>query len=74
MNKHIELVEKWLADPLLVSRLELEASAGAANAAATAANNALHAACDTNASNARYAAYAASEWVAKYRELIKEQE
>ena len=57
MNKHIELVEKWLADPLSVSRKELNANNNAARAVAKATENAADAA--ASASNA-------TEWVSEY--------
>jgi len=65
MNKHIELVEKWLADKNSVSLEELEASRDAANAAYAAAW-ASWASCDA-ASDA-----AAAYYVKRYKELTKE--
>ena len=57
MDKHIELVEKWLANPESVSKEELEENGKAADAYAAAAN-------------AAYAdADAAAYWVKRYREL-----
>ena len=69
MNKHIELVKKWLADPESVSLEELKANKetadaayadwaayGAAEAAANAAYDAAYAAY-WDAANAAYAAY-----------------
>ena len=58
MNKHIELVEKWLADNDSVSKEELIANRNAADAAANAAKAASNI-------NAAY-------WVATYHLLIKE--
>ena len=73
MNKHIELVEKWLADNKSVSRLELKDAANAITAAPTeeeyAACFAIHAA---TASNVPYANYAASKWVAEYHKIVGE--
>ena len=67
MNKHIELVKKWLANPDSVTVDELKANADAAYAAA---------AYDAYAADAAYAAYAAyaaaAYWVEKYEELIEE--
>ena len=68
MNKHIELVEKWLKDKNSVSLEELKANKDAAYAAsyaadAYAASNAAYA-----ASNAAYAAH----YVELYKELTKE--
>ena len=59
MNKHIELVEKWLADNDSVSEEELKANRNAADAAANAAKAASNI-------NAAY-------WVAKYHKEVKEQ-
>ena len=63
MNEHIELVEKWLADPLSVSQAELKANDHAANAAANAANNA--------ASSAAHSSLA-TKWVSEYHKSVKE--
>ena len=82
MNKHIELVEKWLADNDSVSLDELEANREAAHAAAY---HAAHAAYGTHAAyaahaahaaayHAAHAAYAAADtacYVKKYKELTK---
>jgi len=75
MNKHIELVKKWLADKDSVSKEELKANRDAAYAAATAefadAEFAAYAAAyDAVAYDA---AYDAAYWVARYEELIDEQ-
>ena len=76
MNKHIELVEKWLADPSSVSKAELEANYSAANAvydAARSANAVLY-----NADIASFAAAygvnadSAEEWVANYHKSVKD--
>ena len=66
MNKHIELVKKWLANPESVSQEELEANVNAAEAAYVTADAAAYAAAydDTHAANARY-------WVEEYEELTK---
>ncbi len=85
MNKHIELVKKWLADPSSVSLEELQANANAAYAAADAyaghAYAAVYAAAqDAYAYAAVYAdaaaaadAYAADAkyWVKCYEELVE---
>ena len=77
MNKHIELVEKWLADPSSVSKEELDDNYSAANAAYDAdrsANAVLY-----NADIASFAAAygvnadSAEEWVANYHKSVKEQ-
>jgi hypothetical protein len=83
VNKHIELVKKWLADPASVTQKELEDNRAAAHAAydayaadaaydaysahAYAADDAAHAA------HAAYDAYAADAayWVKRYEELTK---
>ena len=57
MNKHIELVEKWLADNNSVSLEELKANSAAADAANDAAD--------------AYAV-AADYYVKRYKELTKE--
>ncbi len=65
MNKHIELVKKWLSDKDSVSSEELKANSNAAYAAYAAAAYAADAA----------AFYAAADdaayWVKKYEELTK---
>ena len=82
MNKHIELVKKWLDDPSSVTVKELKenAKAAAAYAAADAyddAANAAYAAADAayddvaNAAAYDAAAYAAY-FVKKYEELVGE--
>tara|TARA_R100001377_G_scaffold50435_1_gene29351 strand:- start:239 stop:493 length:255 start_codon:yes stop_codon:yes gene_type:complete len=81
VNKQIELVERWFADPSSVSQLELETSALAAAIADTYADNDTYAATYAAENASYYAslatancthATAAAEWVAKYHELIKE--
>jgi len=81
MNKHIELVKKWLADPDSVTHEELkqnsdEADAVAANGAYEAdaaywAANAAYAAAEA-AAEADAAAYAAAYWVERYETLEKD--
>ncbi len=64
MNKHIELVKKWLDDPASVSQDELEANSDAANAAYyDAYADAAYTAAYTVAYDAAYAArfYAAAD-------------
>ena len=58
MNKHIELVKKWLADPDSVTQEELKQNCTDADAAAYAAAEA--------AAAAAYAAYAAAAYAAAY--------
>jgi hypothetical protein len=60
VNKHIELVKKWLDDPNSVTLQELKDNAETASAASAAA--------------AAYASYAvaAADWVKKYEELTGE--
>jgi len=77
MNKHIEVVKKWLADKESVTREELDAnveSASAANAAdAYAASAAAYAATAGNAASAAAAwcEERAKYWVEQYEELAK---
>ena len=70
MNKHIELVKKWLANKDSVSKEELEANKDAANAAFydDAATKYAYAAADA-ANAAANAAADAADWVAEYEEL-----
>ncbi len=63
MNKHIELVEKWLSDKESVSAEELRANAADATYAAYGADHASY--------DAAHAAYEAAYWVNKYKELTK---
>ena len=74
MNKHIELVEKWLADKESVSAEELRANKDAAEAAYGAAYEAANAAnaSASTAAAAYEAAYKAAYYINKYRELTKE--
>jgi len=77
MNKHIELVKKWLADPKSVTQQELDDNrdaASAAYAANGAAYYAYYAYAYYAADEAVYAANgaAAEYWVKRYEEL-KEQ-
>ena len=68
MNKHIEVVKKWLADPQSVTQAELEANAKAANAARAAADATAVAA--AMAADAAWAAAArATYWVKQYEEI-----
>ena len=68
MNKHIELVEKWLSNRDSVSLEELEANADAAYIAA--ADDATDAAsADAWAAAASAAHAAAADCIAKYKEL-----
>ena len=81
MNKHIELVKKWLDDPdsVTVDELKVNAYAASAASAAYAASAASAASAAYAASDfAAYAAYAAAAdaaaayWVKKYEELTGE--
>jgi hypothetical protein len=67
MNKHIELVKKWLDDPNSVTKEELNENAAAAEAAAFAADAAVYAYYTADASEAASTAY----YVKKYEELTK---
>ena len=73
MNKHIELVKKWLADNESVSQQELKDNAISANVAAAAYADPPDAA--AYVADAAYAAYAdpadAAYWVERYEELTK---
>jgi hypothetical protein len=65
MNKHIELVKKWLADNDSVTQEELRANAGSAVDAAGAADvaaDAAYAAANAAAYYATYAAYYAADF------------
>ena len=70
MNKHIELVKKWLDDPDSVTKEKLNANANAAYAAAAfnADNAAYNAAYAADADDAEYAAIC----VKRYEELTGE--
>ncbi len=68
MNKHIELVEKWLNDNNSVSVEELRANAADA---AYAAYDAAYAAARAARAATYEAAYEAAYWVNKYKELTK---
>jgi len=80
MNKYIEVVKKWLADPQSVTQDELEANARAAydavaadNAAYYAAEAAAYAAWSANAAtNAAVSIDRAKYWVKRYEELVNE--
>jgi hypothetical protein len=68
MNKHIELVKRWLDDPDSVTQEELDLNADAADAAFWAAD-----AADAAAYAAAYGdAELAADWVKKYEEMINE--
>ena len=85
MNKHIELVEKWLVDNDLVSKEDLEANR---NAAFLSAAYAVDVAAFIGESTVAFlsSAYAAADaaftgtaataayWVAKYYKSVKEQD
>jgi|TARA_R110000737_G_scaffold68916_3_gene97249 hypothetical protein len=80
MNKHIELVKKWLANPKSVTKEELKDNAYAAAYAADAADAAAYVADATAAASAAYATYDdaadaaayAANWVKRYEELTNE--
>ena len=74
MNKHIELVKKWLADKDSVSQQELNDNrAAAADDAVNAAYYAKYAKYAVDASyDAVNAAYDAAEYVDKYEGLVNE--
>lgn len=69
MNKHIELVKKWLADPDSVTQKELKQNRADAAAAYWAAD-AAYAAADA----ADAAAAAAAYWVEQYEALENDDE
>jgi hypothetical protein len=72
MNKHVELVKKWLADPSSVTQEELEknrAAAAAAAAAGAAADSAYYAAAAAAAATGD-----AADWVKKYEDLEQDDE
>ena len=73
MNKHIELVKKWLADKDSVSQEELEANSKAAADVSDYAANAAYAAdvADYAAAYAANAADVAARYVTRYEELTK---
>ena len=77
MNKHIELVKKWLADKDSVSKEELKANVYtvdvalyAAQAAANAAYYAYAAAYAAHAADYAADAADAEYWVNKYEDLV----
>ena len=90
MNKHIELVKKWLDDPSSVTVVELRVNRDSAldTQAKAFADNTANGAAYYNAYNAAYYAYVASKatnpdwdgsniaagYVKKYEELIAERE
>jgi len=78
MNKHIELVKKWLADPDSVTQEELDDNRDAANSAYAAtvysatvysayAAYAANAAADARSADAEY-------WIERYEELTEQGE
>ena len=79
MNKHIELVKKWLADPDSVTQQELEDNRDAANSAYAAT---AYSASAVYAADSAYAANAAADarsadaeyWVKLYEELPEQGE
>jgi hypothetical protein len=74
MNKHIELVKKWLDNPGAVSMEELESNARNARAAFPAVAAALAADEASNETADYYAAVAdAAYWVNKYEELAQKE-
>lgn len=72
MNKHIELVKKWLNDPESVTQEELNANVDAAGAVSVAWSAATEAAwCAAYAAADVFAADAA-RWVERYEEMTNE--
>jgi chemotaxis regulatin CheY-phosphate phosphatase CheZ len=76
MNKHIELVKKWLADKDSVSLKELEANSNAAKAVYyyTDANDSAYYVAHAAAYAADCASYYAEDavyWVKRFEELTK---
>ena len=67
MNKHIELVKKWLDDPFSVTKKELKANKDAACDARYAADVAYQATAAAEAATAHV-----TYWVNKYEELTNE--
>ena len=90
MNKHIELVKKWLDDPSSVTKVELKINKDSALDVMVKAfaDNTAYDAAYYNAYNAAYYAYVASKatnpdwngsaiadgYVKKYEELIEEKD
>ena len=75
MNKHIELVKRWLADPKSVTVEELNVNADAAWATANAAQDAAQNAWaveDAADAAAKSAAADAAFWVRRYEKLTDE--
>ena len=72
MNKHIELVKKWLANPDSVTQDELNANATAARTAAYAAAYADTCAAYTAARDFARDAARVSYWVKEYEEINDE--
>jgi hypothetical protein len=75
MNKHIELVKKWLADPKSVTQQELEDNRDVAYAAyddaGYSAYRVYRAAYAATAYAADAAAADAAYWIKRYEELTK---
>ena len=71
MNKHIELVKKWLDDPDSVTVDELRENSDSAYAAAALAADAADALAAAAAYAADLAAYAAAKYVKRYEELTE---
>lgn len=71
MNKHIELVKRWLTDPKSITIEELKANAEAADAAQWAAKSAAEGAAMA-AMAAEVAAANAAYWVRRYEEMNNE--
>ena len=76
MNKHVELVKKWLENEDSVSLEDLQANAKVAYAAYEATYRAYEAAYEAAAYAAAYAAYtdaahSAAYWVKQYEKLTK---
>jgi len=66
MNKHIELVKKWLNDPSSVTKEELKA-----NRASAAVSDRADAVSARAAAEAARADADSAYWVKRYEELIK---
>ena len=67
MNKHIELVKKWLDDPTSMTEEELRANAELSDIASFAANTAYYASAASLSSDREDAIY----FVERYEELTK---
>ena len=71
MNKHIELVKKWLNDKDSVTTEELKANSEAAQALAFAAQATSVAYAAADAAGFALASDRVSHWVERYEELAK---